>query len=83
MERSSSEDRQQGRSIARATRGLRRPSLDARSLPQPCYLPEVEHQPPEGGMNKEAKAVVKQKRGWYEVDPTTSITISALVSRYR
>ena len=34
------EGRQQGRSIARATRGLRRPSLDARSLAHPCYLPK-------------------------------------------
>ena len=34
------EGRQQDRSIARATRGLRRPSLDARSLAQPCYLPK-------------------------------------------
>ena len=42
---SSSEDRQQGRSIARATRGLRRPSLDARSLAQPCYLPGRAHRP--------------------------------------
>jgi hypothetical protein len=33
------EGRQQGRSIARATRGLGRPSLDARSLAQPCCLP--------------------------------------------
>ena len=39
-ERSFPEGRQQGRSIARATRGLRRPSLDARSLAQPCCLPE-------------------------------------------
>ncbi len=37
--------RQQGRSIARATRGLRRPSLDARSLAQPCYLPQETHRP--------------------------------------
>ena len=41
------EGRQQGRSIARATRGLRRPSLDARSLAQPCYLPEEIRRPPE------------------------------------
>ena len=34
-----------GRSIARATRGLGRPSLDARSLAQPCYLPEELHRP--------------------------------------
>ena len=39
------ECRQEGRSIARATRGLRRPSLDARSLAQPCYLPEEQHRP--------------------------------------
>ena len=42
---SSLEGRQQGRSIARATRGLRRPSLDARSLAQPCYLPEEIYRP--------------------------------------
>jgi hypothetical protein len=41
------EGRQQGRSIARATRGLS-PSLDARSLAQPCYLPEEQHRPLEG-----------------------------------
>ena len=39
-------------SIARATRGLRRPSLDARSLAQPCYLPEENHWPPEGERGK-------------------------------
>ena len=39
-ERSPSEGRQQGRSIARATRGLIRPSLDARSLARPCYRPK-------------------------------------------
>ena len=39
------EGRQQGRSIARATRGLRRSSLDARSLAQPYYLPEEQHRP--------------------------------------
>ena len=49
----SSEGRQQGRSIARATRGLRRPSLDARSLAQPCCLPEENHRPPEGERKKE------------------------------
>jgi hypothetical protein len=64
--RSSSEGRQQGRSIARATRGLRRPSLDARSLAQPCYLPEENHRPPEGEKNKETKAVLKQERSWHE-----------------
>ena len=48
-ERSFPEGRQQGRSIARATRGLRRPSLDARSLAQPCYLLEENHRPPERG----------------------------------
>ncbi len=42
------EGRQQGRSIAHATRGLGRPSLDARSLVQPCYLPEENHRPQEG-----------------------------------
>src|SRR6476646_1664962 len=42
------EGRQQGRSIARETRGLRRPSLDARSLAQPCCLPKENHRPPEG-----------------------------------
>ena len=49
------EGRQQGRSIARATRGLRRPSLDARSLAQPCDLPEENHRPPEGEGNKETR----------------------------
>src|SRR4249920_1123651 len=39
---------QQGRSIARATRGLRRPSLDARRLAQPCCLQKENHRPPEG-----------------------------------
>jgi hypothetical protein len=47
------EGRQQGRSIARATRGLGRPSLDARSLAQPYYPPEENHRPPEGEKEKE------------------------------
>jgi len=46
---------QQGRSIARATRGLRRPSLDARSLAQPCYLPKEIHRP-QGGETVEDEA---------------------------
>jgi hypothetical protein len=50
------EGRQQGRSIARATRGLGRPSLDARSLAQPCYLPEEIHRPQEGETKKKTKS---------------------------
>ena len=41
----SKEGKQQDCSIARATRGLGKPSLDARSLAQPCYLPEENHWP--------------------------------------
>ena len=72
MKRSSSEGRQQGRSIARATRGLlgnaasrrreggrvrtgNRPSLDARSLAQPCYLPKENHRPQREKNKKEIK----------------------------
>jgi len=29
--------------------------LDARSLAQPCYLPEEIHKPPEGERNKKSK----------------------------
>ena len=47
---------QQGRSIARATRGLRLPSLDARSLAQPCYLPEKIHWALKGESGKERRA---------------------------
>ena len=64
--------KQQGCSVARATRGLlgnaasrrreggrvrtgNRPSLDARSLAQPCYLPEEQHRPPEGEREKDTK----------------------------
>jgi hypothetical protein len=59
MERSGSEGRQQGHSIARATRGLRRPSLDARSLAQPSYLPEEQHRPQEREKVEEKNRAVR------------------------
>jgi hypothetical protein len=61
------EGRQQGRSIARATRGLRKPSLDARNLAQPCYLPEEIHRPPEREEERDlrrAPAVKSRRASW-------------------
>ena len=56
----SKEGKQQDCSIARATRGLGKPSLDARSLAQPCYLPEENHWPLEGERDEQQTPPARQ-----------------------
>jgi hypothetical protein len=79
------EGRQQGRSIARATRGLRRPSLDARSLAQPCYLPEEIHRPPEREEERDLRSAppVKSRRASWEKTKRRERMQGQTVSRAR
>jgi hypothetical protein len=83
----SSEGRKQGRSFARATRGLRRPSLDARSLAHPCYLPEENHRP-QGREKVEEEDRMKSGRSMRAVRdspaplPTFSIQLATIPFRY-